>query len=167
MITLTGSQVNEIFQELAENIPQNEIGAHAALEHIKPSHHDLDCLEWRYRLVGLADGLHACKIIQHNVHENLVASVLAEREKNAEARPGRKYEYSMDILTEQDKVFSFDVPSMNPTDAYFQLTKRTAYKSIPGITSIAVYAGLQSTRIPAATPLKIFTKNELVFVSLI
>jgi hypothetical protein len=167
MQTLTEKQVEELFQELKENIPKRENNVRAALENIKPSQHEVNCLEWRYRLSGFAEGLSASNILELSIYEDLIASLFSARSRDPEDRPGRKHRYSVDIITEQESVFTFDVSSMNPIDAYAQLTKRIAYKAIPGITNIAVYAGLESDRLPSATPIETFEKNELVFVSLV
>jgi hypothetical protein len=167
MQALTENQVTEFFREIKENIPLSAYQAHKGLDDIKPLRHEIDCLEWRYRLRGFTEGLSASNLLDISVVENLGAALFMFRSNNLDERPGRKYKYSVDIKTEQNKVFTFDVPAMNPVDAYVQLTKRIAYKAIPGITTVAVFAGLEATRLPSATPLKTFEKNELVFVSLV
>lgn len=167
MQSLTENQVNEFFKEIKENIPHSANHVHKALDDIKPLHHEINCLEWRYRLRGFTEGLSVSNLLDISVAENLGEGLFMARSATQDERPGRKYKYSVDITTEQNKVFTFDVPSMNPIDAYVQLTKRIAYKAIPGIMSVAVYAGLEATRLPSAIPLKTFEKNELVFVSLV
>lgn len=167
MQPLTESQVAEFFKEIKENIPHSANQAHKGLDDIKPLQHEINCLEWRYRLRGFAEGLSASNLLDISVVENLGEALFMARSANQDERPGRKYKYSVVITTEQNKIFTFDVPSMNPIDAYVQLTKRIAYKAIPGITSVAVYSGLEAARLPSAIPLKTFEKNELVFVSLV
>ncbi len=58
-------------------------------------------------------------------------------------------------------------PSTNPLDAYVQLTKRTAYKSIPDIKKVDVYAGFLSGRLSGEKPVRTFSSDELVFVTLL
>lgn len=57
--------------------------------------------------------------------------------------------------------------SMNPLDAYVKLTKRIAYKAIPGIEAVLIYAGLKLERNESSSPLQTFTKDELVYVTLL
>jgi len=73
----------------------------------------------------------------------------------------------VDIITEKDKIFSFDVMSMNPIDAYVQLTKRIAYKAIPDIEAVLVYAGLKLDRNNNSSPVLSFAKDELIIVTLL
>jgi hypothetical protein len=47
------------------------------------------------------------------------------------------------------------------------LTKRIAYKSIPGIEFVKVYSGFNSVRLSDSQPIKTFTKDELIYVTLI
>jgi hypothetical protein len=73
----------------------------------------------------------------------------------------------VDIITQKDKIFSFDVMSMNPVDAYVQLTKRIAYKAIPDIEAVLVYAGLKLDRNNNSSPVLSFAKDELIIVTLL
>lgn len=167
MKTLSAKQIEQIFQELKENISPIHSKALVGLENATPSQHEYDGLEWRYRLGGYIEGLCAVDILSVSVYENIIAELFGQRSRDQGERPGRKYKYSVDITTEQNTKFTFDVPSMNPIDAYVQLTKRIAYKTIPGIESVLVYAGLQSERQPASKPLITFENDELVFVTLV
>lgn len=167
MKTLCAKQIEHIFQELRENISPINNKALVGLENATPSQHEYEGLEWRYRLGGYTEGLCAGDILSINVYENIVAELFGQHSGNQSERPGRKYKYSVDITTEQKKTFTFDVPSMNPLDAYVQLTKRIAYKTIPGIDSVLVYAGLQSERKQNSKPLRTFENDELVFVTLV
>lgn len=167
MRTLDQEQIESIFQELKENIAPAYNKALVGLENAMPSQHENDGLEWRYRLGGYTEGLCASDILSISVYENVIAKLFGPRPKDELERPGRKYKYSVDIKTEQESTFTFDVPSMNPFDAYVQLTKRIAYKTIPGIVSVLVFAGLQSERQPSAKPLRTFEHDELIFVSLV
>ena len=57
--------------------------------------------------------------------------------------------------------------SMNPIDAYVQLTKRIAYKAIPGMEAVLVYTGLTLDRAVTSGPLQVFAKDELIYVTLL
>lgn len=57
--------------------------------------------------------------------------------------------------------------SMNPIDAYVQLTKRIAYKAIPDIEAVLVYAGLKLDRNNNSSPVLSFAKDELIIVTLL
>ena len=167
MRTLDQNQIENIFQELRDNISPEHGKAIIGVDNVKPSHHEFESLEWRYRLGGYTEALCACDILSNSVYESAIAEIFGQRPRDGADRPGRKHKYSVDIKTEQNKQFTFDVPSMNPLDAYFQLTKRIAYKTIPGIVSVLVYAGFHTDRKPDSSPLRSFEKDELVFVSLV
>lgn len=166
MQTLNQNQIDDVFQKLKNNISSDHHKAILSLDDIRPPMHEIAGLEWRYRLSGYAEGLCAADILDSEIYEKIVSVLFGPRPKEQNNRPGRKYEYSVDIKTERNKVFSFDVPSINPFDAYVQLTKRIAYKTIPGIISVLVYAGFQSERLPTSTPLKSFSQDEFIYVSL-
>lgn len=167
MNPLNQNQIEKIFEELRDNISQDHVKAINGLENIKPSHHEYEGLEWRYRLGGYTEGLCAGNMLSTSVYESAIADLFGERQKDHINRPGRSRKYSVDITTEQNKRFTFDVASINPLDAYFQLTKRIAYKTIPGIVSVLVYAGFITERQPGSSPLRTFEKEDLVFVSLV
>ena len=165
MGTLDQNQIENIFQELRDNISPEHCKALIGLDNLKPSHYEFGSLDWRYRLGGYAEALCACNILSNCIYESAVAKLFSQHSGGKAARSGRKFKYSVDIKTEQNMLFTFDVPAMNPLDAYVQLTKRIAYKTIPDIVSVLVYAGLHFERSHDALPLKSFEKSELIFVS--
>ena len=167
MKTLSEKQIEHIFQELSENISPVHRKALVGLEKLTPARHKHQGLEWRYRLGGYIEGLCAGEVLSVSGYENIIERLFSQRIKDKDVRSGREYKYSVDITTEQNKIFTFDVPSMNPVDAYVQLTKRIAYKTIPGIKSVLVYSGFQSERQPGSKPLRTFENDELVYVTLV
>ena len=88
MQTLNEKQIDNIFQELMENISQNNRKALVGLDNVKPSQHELERLEWRYRLGGYTEGLCAGDILDINVYENVVATLFGHRPKDQTDRPG-------------------------------------------------------------------------------
>lgn len=83
-----------------------------------------------------------------------------------EQRPGRDHTFSVDVMTERGQVFLFDVPSMNASDAYFQLSKRSSYKSIADICRVMVFEGTGADRTGNQEPVRSFERNELIFTGL-
>ena len=133
------------------------------LNNLKPACSELGQIEWRYRLSGFLEGLSLTGHIDSLYLESLASILFARDVKSREVRPGRAHAFSIDIITDQSKVYRFDVPSTNPLDAYAQLTKRTAYNAIPGIEAIEVYAGFRKDRAKEAQPLRVFAKSELIY----
>ena len=165
MTYLTEDLVNDLFQDIEDRLRGGNQKPVGYLKNLYPSQGEIERLEWRYRLSGYLEGLSASGQIDSGFIEQLVAALFSRSAALEGARPGRSRPFSIDIVTEQRKVFSFDVPSINPLDAYVQLTKRTAYKAIPGIECIKVFAGLQMNRSSDAEPLRIFHSDELVFIA--
>lgn len=164
MQTLNKSDIEHIFKITQESIQSNHSKSIMYLQDMKPLSHETDNLNWRYRLDGFLHGMVANDAIDEKSKTIIVQKLLGIRPVNKKDRPGRSFQYSVDIFTEQGRKYSFDVPSQNPTDAYFQLTKRTAYKSIPDINLVEVFSGLKTDRGASSKPAKIFPKNDLIFV---
>ena len=146
------------------NASHPEIGA--ALLDLKPSQEEFWTGVWRFKLDGFSKALLASGSVDHKLL-NPVTDLIVEKlaaPKGEDKRPGRDYMFSVDVMTDGSQVFKFDVAAMNPSDAYFQLTKRFAYKAIPDITSANIFVGSQEGREAGASPVKIFDAEELVFV---
>lgn len=169
MHTITLKHVDEIFNEIVSAIPSEHHKIIDHLDNIKPkTSHQIESIEWRYILSGYIDCLYASEIIEKTTFNNAIEGLFCRQAaNNAGKRPGRDHKYSVDIITEKNKIFSFDVMSMNPLDAYVKLTKRIAYKAIPGIEAVLIYAGLKLERNESSSPLQTFTKDELVYVTLL
>lgn len=167
MQTLDLSDMEHIFKLAAASIDKSHVKRVTFLQDIKPLKHEIDDLTWRYRLEGYLHGMEANDAIDQKNKFKITQRLLGIRPVDKEPRPGRSFNYSVDIFTEQGRKFSFDVPSENPTDSYFQLTKRVAYKSIPDISLVEVFTGLKTQRDKAPNPVKIFPKNDLIYVTLV
>jgi hypothetical protein len=167
MQTLNLNDIEQIFKLAADSIDRSHLKRVTYLQDIKPLNHEVDNLTWRYRLEGYLHGMEANDAIDQKNKSKITQKLLGIRPVDKKPRPGRNFNYSINIFTEQGKKFSFNCPSMNPTDAYFQLTKRVAYKSIPDICLIEVFSGNINQRDESSTPVKVFPKNDLIYVSLI
>ncbi len=167
MNRLSTQQVDDVFERLQNGLSNEKAARH--LVNVRPSdQYELESMTWRYRLRGFIEGLTVAELIASPVKEYVNRILFGYKGTTQEgARPGKKYKYSVDILTEQANIFEFNVPAMNPYDAYYQLTKRIAYKSIPGIELVKVYSGFNSVRLPDSQPLKVFAKDELIYVTLL
>ena len=164
MTQTTQQKIDDVFESIKERLGGSNTKALAYLKNMQPSHGELERSEWRYRLSGYLEGLCTTDQIDNGFFEQLVSVLFSRSTPSIAERPGRAHAFSVDIATEQRKVFSFDVPSMNPLDAYVQLSKRTAYKSIPDIETIKVYAGTKKDRKLGAAPLRIFQEEEFIFI---
>jgi hypothetical protein len=165
MTQTTQQKIDDLFESIKARLEGSNSKALAYLKNMQPSHGEHERSEWRYRLSGYLEGLCTTNQIDDGFIEQLVAVLFSRAEPLQAERPGRAHAFSVDIATEQQrKVFSFDVPSMNPLDAYVQLNKRTAYKSIPDIETIKVYAGTKKDRKLGAAPLRIFQEEEFIFI---
>jgi len=164
MTYTTQQKIDELFEDIKDRLGKSNTKTLAYLKNMRPSEGELERFEWRYRLSGYLEGLCTTNQIDNGFIEQLVAVLFSRAALSPKGRPGRTHAFSVDITTEQRKVFSFDVPSMNPLDAYVQLSKRTAYKAIPDIDTIKVYSGTKENRELDAQPLRMFQKEELIFI---
>ncbi|MFV9615245.1 MAG: hypothetical protein ACNYZG_04765 [Gammaproteobacteria bacterium] len=168
MYTITLEFVDQIFARISSNISSEHNKVIHYLEDIKPKgQHQIETIAWRYNLSGFVSCLSASDIIDEKTYTDTIETLFCKQASHNDKRPGRDFKYNVDIITEKDKIFSFDVMSMNPVDAYVQLTKRIAYKAIPGIEAVLVYAGLKVDRNNNSNPVQSFAKDELIFVTLL
>lgn len=116
------------------------------------------------RIRGIIEGLFIGGIIPESTRNTLVRLTYGDSELGYQ-RLGRDRAYVVQITTEQGRSFDFEVAAINPSDAYFQLTKRSSYKSITDIMQAVVYEGTGLST-SYGDPLKTFQKDELVFNSL-
>ncbi len=114
-------------------------------------------------LRGIIEGLNISGTINTATYKTL-CDLLQSGESNATTRPGREHTFYVLVKTEKGKEYDFNVAAVNPSDAYFQLTRRSSYKAIADIMGVEVFngPGLRSD----APPLKSFQRDELVFNSL-
>lgn len=129
MTHLSEDRVKDLFRDIEGRIERRNPKPIRYLKNLNPSKDEIEGLEWRYRLSGYLEGLAVSDQIDNGFIEPLVATLFSRADVSDGDRPGRARPFSIDIVTEQRKTFSFDVPAMNPLDAYVQLTKRTAYKA--------------------------------------
>tara|TARA_R110002167_G_scaffold204404_9_gene408535 strand:+ start:15364 stop:15867 length:504 start_codon:yes stop_codon:yes gene_type:complete len=121
------------------------------------------------RFEGFIYGLAAAKSMTHEDAGSILAECvdaadeLLRAKENQKDRPGRDHKYSVDVTNQRGISFPFDVPAMNPSDAYFQLSKRTVYKSIPDIVHVSVFSGETEERLDGQLPEREFKKTELIF----
>lgn len=166
MTALNQQQIIDLFCDIESRL----LGATSVileyLNNLKPACSELSQVEWRYRLSGFLEGLSLTGHIDSLYIESLASKLFARDVRGQGVRPGRAHAFSIDIITDQSKIYRFDVPSTNPLDAYAQLTKRTAYNAIPGIEAIEVYTGFWKDRAKGSAPVRIFAKSELIYSNL-
>ena len=168
MYTITLEFVDQIFDKIISDISAEHHKVITHLEDIKPkAQNQIETIEWRYNLSGFISCLNASDLINDKTYTDTIETLFCKQASQTDKRPGRDYKYSVDIIAEKDKIFSFDVMSMNAFDAYVQLTKRIAYKAIPGIEAVLVYAGLKMDRRDTSSPVQSFANDELIFVTLL
>lgn len=163
---LTYAYVDSELTRCADELSASYTEIGAALSGLKPSQEEFWTGVWRFKLDGFSKALVASAFVDHKLL-NPITDLIVEKlavPKGKDKRPGRDYMFSVDVMTDSVQVFKFDVAAMNPSDAYFQLTKRFAYKAIPDITSANVFVGSQEGREVGARPVKSFDADELVFV---
>ncbi len=163
MPTISINQLDNIFEIIKSGISRNVDLNTLRLNNLRPSAHELNNVEWRYRLAGFAEGLCSTNILGRDTLNQLILTLFGEGENPAD-RPSRRHKFSVDIINKSGAVFSFNVPAVNPFDAYVQLTKRTAYKTIPDIETVSVYTALRSERQEDQTPVRVFNERDLIHV---
>lgn len=164
MRTLSIPQVNELFMHIQTHISPKFPKVSSHLSTLKPSKADVASIMWRHRLNGYLEALCLLGAIEQELHLYAREMLFSQTfDEILNRRPGCKNKYSLDVETEEEKNYTFDVPAMNPVDAYAQLAKRHTYKNIKNITSVQVYAGFQFERNEQSKVLKNFDSDELIF----
>lgn len=164
MRTLSMPQVNELFMHIQTHISPEFPKVSSHLSTLRPPKADVASIMWRHRLNGYLEALCLLGAIEQELHlytREMLFSQTFDDIRNR--RPGCKNKYSLDVETEEEKNYTFDVPAMNPVDAYAQLAKRHTYRNIKNITSVQVYLGFQFERNERSKVLKNFDNNELIF----
>ena len=110
------------------------------------------------RLEGFAYAIAATRpMTNENVSTVLADSLkavddLIRAREQPEERPNRCHNFSVDVFTERGDCFTFDVPSKNASDAYFQLSRRSSYNAIADICRILVFEGSSENRTEGQEP---------------
>lgn len=162
-MSLSQKQIDELFAEIRESLGEAQVNAIAALDRICAESYE--SIEWRYELRGLLHGFEAAGILDAATMQDALVTVFATPTID-ERRLGRETQFSLTISTGHGfsmADFEFDVAAMNPTDAYVQLSKRLAYKSLQDVRVVSVFDGLIEDRQPGAKPVKNFEDSELIF----
>ena len=113
-------------------------------------------------LQGVIEGLVLSGLLSSTNSEGLT-ELLSSNHNGRHQRPGREISFLVKLTTEKEETFDFVVAASNPSDAYFQLTKRSSYKAIPDIIRVEVFR--ESGVNTGAAPVKSFASDELVFSS--
>ncbi len=161
---LSNNCIDTVFDSIKQGLINNP-SLVSYIDNIDPKNGEVG-IHWRHQLKGFTDGLIAAKLLTPQACKHL-NDILFSDKKRKRRRSKKSAKFNVEIINENGKAFVFDVPSDNPLDAYVQLTKRTAYKSIPDIKKVDVYAGFLSDRTPERKPLRTFNSEELVFVTLL
>lgn len=168
MRTLSIPQVNELFTHIQTHISPKFPKVNNHLNTLKPSKADVASIMWRHRLSGYLEALCLLGAIEQKLHLHTREMLFSQTfDDIRNRRPGCKNKYSLNVETEKDKNYTFDVPAMNPIDAYAQLAKRHTYRNIKGITRVQVYVGFQFERNEKSKVIKSFDSDELIFSSTI
>lgn len=164
MYPLTDEVIEAIFNSIVSSLKGQNKKAITVLNEIRPSQHEKDSLEWRLKLEGYIKGLQTTGTLSDEDHQIAYSALYPDRQihDGENDRPGRDHKYTVLIVTTLDNNHSFDVAAMNPLDAYVQLTKRVAYKSIPDIVKVSVYEGFGIDATDAHVPVRQFDHSELI-----
>lgn len=162
-MSLSQKQIDALFADIRESLGEGQANAIAALDRICAESYE--SIEWRYELRGLLRGFEAAGILDAATLQDALITVFAKPAVN-ERRLGRERQFSLTASTGYGfsmADFEFDVAAMNPTDAYVQLSKRLAYKSLQDVRVVSVFEGLIEDRQPGAKAVKTFEDSELIF----
>lgn len=163
-MSLSSTEVDNIFESIVLQVQDPALDLKASMEEFKPE--DPTRMEWRFELRGFVRGL----ALLGKLDETAIAraSRLMHQPISKPNRPGRDHQYSVDVHAsgpdQPDRTFQFNVAAMNPMDAYVQLTKRLVYRTIPDVYRVDVFEDFLSERKTSQDPIRIFDKDELIFV---
>ncbi|HAT58218.1 MAG TPA: hypothetical protein DCS79_05355 [Gammaproteobacteria bacterium] len=120
---------------------------------------------WRWELRGFASALAALgEITQES--EQRIDQTLFPGEDLRRRRLARSKSYSIDIYTlsnvKEVRKFQFDVPGLNPFDAYAKLAMRASYNQLKDIDVAQVFLGPSDERTSEQLPIRTFSREEIV-----
>ena len=160
-------QINDLFDGIALSASQTNDKLSAYLRSMKPEPHDHESSIWRLKLESFLYTLNSLEVVTDIFLDQTVDVIWGkEKNHNGKGRLGRDHHYNANITTANGRTFWFDVPAMNPNDAYHQLTKRIAYRTIPDISGVNIYEGKLKDREVDAVPMMEIGARDLVFVTL-
>ena len=125
----------------------------------------LDDQNWRWELNGFVSALvstgHLHAETQREIEEQLFPESNHKRRQLARSKP-----FSIDVFTlspsREARKYQYDVPALNPFDAYAKLAMRGSYNLLEWVEVVQVYRGSKDERQPTQEPLKKFDRDEIV-----
>lgn len=165
-MSLSNREVDNIFQSIVIQVDDPPKSLETSMAQFKPE--DPTRMEWRFELRGFVRGL--------TVTGKLDDAVLGQtwwlfnhQPRESGERPGRDLMFSVDVHASEHSdsgcVFHFEVAAMNSMDAYVQLSKRLVYRTIPDVFHVDVFEGLFKDRYEGQETVRVFRKDELIFVN--
>lgn len=125
----------------------------------------LDDQNWRWELNGFVSALvatgHLSAESQHEIERQLFPESGEQRRNMA-----RSKSFSIDVFTlspsKEARKFQYDVPALNPFDAYAKLAMRGSYNRLEYVEVVQVFRGTKDERESVQEPLKYFDRSEIV-----
>ncbi len=125
----------------------------------------LDDDNWRWELRGFVSALAALGQLREGAEETIDRELFPETDERSR-KLARSKEFSIDIYTissdMEARKFQYDVPALNPFDAYAKLAMRGSYNKLKNVDVVQVFRGNRSERSENQTPLKSFSRDEIV-----
>ena len=165
---LTLADTDRLFHRIDEAMIPYDQGIASQLAALRPQSDPSD-IGWRYALKGFVSfGVAAAFLPAFLLEE--IDELLFNRpgDKN---RPGRSRSFLVLVAATRpgdgEVVHEFQVAAENPTDAYAQLAKRVGFRSIPDITSVAVYPQRPNGEVDFETSAqRVFDGDDLINITL-
>lgn len=160
--TLAPREIAELFQTLRFSLEGEQESLREKLAELQPKQYEVKDIIWRSRLLGFSECLCSVNIIHKTLLEQIRNTLFSKKPTTSDHRSNRTEPFYIDVNTGGDQLFSFNVPAVNPNDAYAQLSRRVIYRSITKIQSVRVFAGRLEERNENDTPVRTYTQDELI-----
>jgi hypothetical protein len=125
----------------------------------------LDDENWRWELSGFVSALTALRQLQDGAEPVIQRALFPEIDEH-QRKKTRSKNFSIDIYTLsaslEARKFQYDVPALNPFDAYAKLAMRGSYNRLDNVDVVQVFRGNRSEREHHQTPLRSFSREEIV-----
>lgn len=125
----------------------------------------LDDENWRWELSGFVSALSAMGQLQEGAEASILRELFPDLDER-QRKKARSKSFSIDIYTLsaslEARKFQYDVPALNPFDAYAKLAMRGNYNRLENVDVVQVFNGNRTERGPNQTPLKSFSREEVV-----
>lgn len=157
------NEANRLFEEIALCLQHSAVPQKDYLLNLKPLIVEYELEEWRYRLSGYLECLLTSEHMSLPDYERFIVALFGTNKTRHSKPTSNVKAFNIKVLDKQHVPFNYDVPAVNPLDAYYQLSKRIEYRTITDILRVEIYNGMHSGRGREEKPIHVYLRDMLMY----